>query len=262
MTDHLPFSELVNSIPHAEKNLDVILVTPGGSGEQVAQFVDMLRPRFDNVAFILPYMAMSAGTIFSMSGNDIIMGSDSYIGPTDPQIPNSHGQHVPAQGLITVIDEIQKRGDSLLKGGGRPLWTDMHILNRIDAKDLGRVINASEYSKSLVKDYLLRYKFDNWTKHSDGRLVTRDEKEERANTIGMALCDHDFWKTHSRGINRETAWERCRLKIVHSESIPDLNRAIRRFWALIYWSCEMTTIFKFFASSNYSLFRNDLSLMK
>jgi hypothetical protein len=31
-SDDLPFSELVNTVPAGAKNLDVILVTPGGSG--------------------------------------------------------------------------------------------------------------------------------------------------------------------------------------------------------------------------------------
>ena len=52
---------------------------------------------------------MSAGTIFAMSGNDIIMGKNSYIGPTDPQVPNKDWFYVPAQAILTLIDEIQKR---------------------------------------------------------------------------------------------------------------------------------------------------------
>ena len=53
-SDDLPFSELVNTVSAGAKNLDVILVTPGGSGTQVAKFVDKLRPKFDNVSFIIP----------------------------------------------------------------------------------------------------------------------------------------------------------------------------------------------------------------
>ena len=101
--DDLPFAEMISTIPSELKNIDVILVTPGGSAQQVAKFVDKLRPRFDDVAFILPYMAMSAGTIFAMSGNDIIMGKNSYIGPTDPQVPNKDGFYVPAQGCYPFL---------------------------------------------------------------------------------------------------------------------------------------------------------------
>ena len=42
--DDLPFSEMISSIPPAIKEVDILLVTPGGSGQQVAKFVDRLRP--------------------------------------------------------------------------------------------------------------------------------------------------------------------------------------------------------------------------
>ena len=71
----------------------------------------------------------------------------------------------------------------------------------------------------------------------------------------MQLCDHSLWYTHSQGITRDAAENICRLKIVHPESIPELNSAIRRFWALLYWIFERTMIYKIFISENYSLFR-------
>ncbi|MBO9574044.1 MAG: hypothetical protein J7497_17790, partial [Chitinophagaceae bacterium] len=77
-TDDLPFREMIKCVPASVKDIDIILVTPGGSGEQVAKFVDKLRPRFDTVRFLLPDSAMSAGTIFVMSGDEIIMTPDSY----------------------------------------------------------------------------------------------------------------------------------------------------------------------------------------
>ena len=143
VTDDLPFSEMISTVPECERNLDVIMVTPGGSAEQVAKFVDKLRPRFDHVAFILPYMAMSAGTIFAMSGNDIIMGSNSYIGPTDPQVRNKDGAYVPAQALLALIQTIQDRGEKLISDGDSPRWSDLYILNQLDGEDIGNAMSAS-----------------------------------------------------------------------------------------------------------------------
>jgi len=260
--DDLPFSEMISGIPTDEKNIDVILVTPGGSAQQVAKFVDKLRPRFDNVVFILPYMAMSAGTIFAMSGNDIIMGKNSYIGPTDPQVPNKDGFYVPAQAILTLIDDIQKRGEELLKKGQNPPWTDLQILKQLDGKEIGNALNASGYSMELVEGYLYNYKFKGWNVHSDDRPVTDDEKRKRAKDIAEMLCNHGQWKTHSRGITRDVAWAECKIKIIHAESIENLDRAIRRFWALMYWLFENTAIYKAFISDTYCIFRNDRNLMK
>ncbi|GAB4362019.1 MAG: hypothetical protein Kow006_33130 [Gammaproteobacteria bacterium] len=259
--DDLPFSEMVSLVPEDIKKIDIMLVTPGGSAQQVAKFVDKLRPRFDNVSFLLPNIAMSAGTIFAMSGDEIVMDSRAYIGPVDPQIPDKNGRFVPAQAVLTLIKEIQRRGEDLLKKGQNPPWTDLQILNQIDAKEIGNAISASEYSIELVETYLRDYKFKRWDVHSDGRPVTDMEKKTRAREIAELLCDHATWKTHSRGINRDVAWDVCRLKITNPENIEGLHAAMRRFWALMYWVFENTPVFKVFASDNYYIFRHDISLI-
>ncbi len=260
-SDDLPFSELVNTVPAAANDIDIILVTPGGSGTQVAKFVDKLRPRFDTVSFILPNISMSAGTMFAMSGDEIVMTNSSYLGPIDPQVPNKDGMYVPAQSILTLIEEIQAKGDIALKKGLNPEWTDLQILRQIDPKEIGNAINASKYSVELVENYLHDYKFRTWTNHSNGTPVTPDERKQRANDIANQLCKHSLWKSHGRGITRESAWDVCKLKITHSESIDGLDRAIKRLWALFYWLFENTAIFKTFVSEHYSLMRNDRTLI-
>lgn len=258
--DDLPFAEMISAVPGHEQAVDVILVTPGGSAQQVAKFVDKLRPRFTDVTFILPYMAMSAGTIFAMSGNEIVMGPNSFIGPTDPQVPNRDGIYVPAQAILTLLDEIQKRGEQLIAQGQQPLWSDLHILRNLDVREIGNAINASKYSMELVEDYLYNFKFKNWIHHSNGTPVTDKDKRDRAKDIGLKLCSHAQWKTHSRGITRDVAWNECKIKVIRSESLPGLDKAMRRFWGMIYWMFENTPMAKAFISENYAIFRNDSSM--
>ncbi|HRI21781.1 MAG TPA: hypothetical protein PLA68_12545, partial [Panacibacter sp.] len=245
-----------NTVPDKVKEIDVILVTNGGSGVQVAKFVDKLRPRFDHVSFILPNVAMSAGTIFALSGDELIMTKNSYIGPIDPQVPGRDGQFVPAQAILTLLEEIQKRGEEAIAKKQAPNWVDLQILKNIDPKEIGNAINASKFSVEMVENYLTNYKFRTWTKHSDGRDVTPDEKKNRANEIASQLCNHSLWKNHGRGITREAASEICRLKITHVEDIG-LERAMARFWALLYLFCERYQVNKIFVSEFYSLFRHE-----
>ena len=73
-SDHLPFNEMVSRVPQDERKVDVLLVTPGRSAEQVNLFVEALRQRFDDVQFIIPYKAMSAGTLWALSGDALWMG--------------------------------------------------------------------------------------------------------------------------------------------------------------------------------------------
>ena len=129
-------------------------------------------------------------------------------------------------------------------------------MKNIDPKELGNAISASNYSINLVSDYLENYKFKDWSIHSDGiRTVTPQEKAERAKSIAKDLCDHSIWKSHGHAINRESAWNVCKLKIVHSESIG-LDKAMRRMWALFYWMFENTNAAKLFISENYCIIRN------
>jgi hypothetical protein len=245
--DDLPFSEMIACIPNSVREIDIILVTPGGSAQQVAKFVDKLRPRFEKVNFILPNMAMSAGTIFSMSGDKIYMGPNSYIGPIDPQVPNKDGIFMPAQAILTLIDEIKHRGDALLKKGQNPPWTDLQLLKQMDPKEIGNAMNASNYSIELVKNFLQTYKFSSWEKHkTSGNQVTHEEKADSAVRIASFLCDHSQWKSHSRGITREEAWNECKLKIDHFEDTDGMEKAVRRLWALLYWAFERTPMAKLF----------------
>jgi hypothetical protein len=260
-SDDLPFAEMINSIPTAVRKIDIILVTPGGSAEQVVRFVDKLRPRFDEVRFILPNAAMSADTIFVMSGDEIIMSKNSYIGPIDPQVINKDGRLVPAQSLLALIDDIKKRGDVALSKRLQPDWTDLQILSQIDHKDLGNAINGSNFSIELVKNYLSTYKFKSWEKHHDGTPVTIADKENAAREIAIKLCDNKLWKSHARGITREIAWNECRLRIINAESITGLERSINRFWALMYWFFENSVIYKVFLSMDYAIIRLDNSLI-
>lgn len=256
-TDDLPFAEMVATVPDQVKEVDIILVTPGGLANQVYNFVNTLRPRFDKVNFILLNMAMSAGTIFIMSGDEIIMSSQSKFGPIDPQIPSKDGRFIPAQSILVAIEDIKNRGQKALLAGKKPDWTDIQLLNTMDPRMVGEAITASDYSIKMTKDFLEKYKFRNWTAHlSDNRVVTSEERKKRAEEIANILCNHKEWKSHGHYINRETAHDQCKLEITHSESIPNLDKAMRRMWALFYWIFDSTPINKLFVSDSYCIIRN------
>jgi len=61
---------------------------------------------------------------------------------------------------------------------------------------------------------------------------------------------------------RGDVWSECRLKIEHFESVQGLERAVRRFWALMYWIFENIYMTKLFISENYCIIKNDRSLME
>ena len=255
-SDDTPFLEMLKTISKDNDSIDVMLVTPGGSAEIVDYFVKKLRSRFQRIAFILPYMAMSAGTIFCMSGDELIMDDAAFFGPIDPQVPSRNGLFVPAQSLMTLISTIQKRGQEQVVKGLRPDWTDIQILNNLDPKEIGNAINASKLSTDLVTNYLKTYKFRYWTNHSDGRPVTDEDRANRAHEIATQLCDNSLWLSHSSRITRDMASKICKLKIEYPEDTYGLSRAIKRFWALMQLTFENNSIAKVYATGDYFLFRN------
>ena len=68
------------------KGLDLILHTPGGNLASAVSIVTYLKSIFhDNIRAFVPQMAMSAGTMISLSCKEIILGKQSALGPIDPQ---------------------------------------------------------------------------------------------------------------------------------------------------------------------------------
>ena len=82
--DKLPFMDQLSGITGSE--IDILLETPGGSGETVDDLVRTIRDRFEKVGFIIPGYAKSAGTLMVMAGDEILMGPNSALGPIDAQI--------------------------------------------------------------------------------------------------------------------------------------------------------------------------------
>lgn len=256
-TDDLPFREMVASVPQDVKEIDIVLVTPGGLANQVVNFVNTLRPRFDRVNFILLDMAMSAGSIFIMSGDEIVMSARSKFGPIDPQVQNKEGRFVPAQSILLAINDIKARGQKALENGSQPDWTDVQLLKNIDIKEVGAALGASNYSIQITREFLENYKFASWITHSHtGELVTPQDREECAKGVAEKLYDHTKWKSHGHFIDRNVAWNECKIKITHSETINGLDKAMRRMWALFYWLFENTPMLKIFVSNEYCIIRN------
>ena len=256
-SDDLPFAEMIDGLASRanSEEVDLFVATPGGSAHQVSQFVNHVRARFKHVAMIIPHMAMSAGTIWATSCEEIWMDRRATIGPIDPQVPGRDGQWLPVQALLALVDEIRVRGDDHLKKGQQPSWSDLVILRNIDPKELGNAVTYSRYSIDMATTFLEQYKFRTWTSHRDGRPVSPDERHRRAEEIAGKLCQHTFWKAHGHGITRESAEKELRLLISKPEDVSGLERAVRRLWALLYFLFDRTTIFKVFMSQHYSMLR-------
>jgi len=95
----------LEAIVDRRKKLAVVLHTGGGLVEVTERMVNIIRHFYNEVVFIVPDVALSAGTVFVMSGDEIMMDYYSCLGPIDPQVERD-GKLVPALSYLIQYDRL------------------------------------------------------------------------------------------------------------------------------------------------------------
>jgi len=206
--------ELKNDVVKHDK-LYIILTTGGGSAETVERYVNILRYHYKEICFIVPDYAYSAGTIFCMSGDSILMDYSSVLGPIDPQVLNKDKKYVAALGYLDKVNEFISKAAAGTLTNAELIW-----LKEIDLGELRSFEQARDLTIDLLKRWLVEYKFKNWNKHKNGKTVTTGEKEKRAEKIAKDLSDNNIWKSHGKGI---TISELTALKLRIEDFSGDLK---------------------------------------
>jgi ClpP class serine protease len=213
------------------KKLSVVLETTGGYIEVVQRIVDTLRRHYETVDFVVPNYAMSAGTVLVMSGDAIHMDYYSVLGPIDPQVqrPGSDGM-IPALGYLIQYERlIRKSSKSKLTTAELAF-----LVEKFDPAELYRYEQARELSISLLKEWLVKYKFKNWTKtETRGKAVTKQMRTRRASKIAATLNDTERWHVHGRGISMEVLRRELELKIDDFGLKPEFDRKLKGYYRLL-----------------------------
>src|ERR1700730_11718641 len=71
--------EVCHNVP--DRELDLIIHSPGGSAEAAEQMINYLRTQFDYIRAIVPLQAKSAATMLALGCDEIVMGRHSELGP-------------------------------------------------------------------------------------------------------------------------------------------------------------------------------------
>lgn len=226
------FRDFIEKIKRAgdvpQKRLVVILNTPGGSAETTEKLVEIIRYHYSEVYFVVPDYAMSAGTIFCMSGNKIYMDYSSSLGPIDPQIYNGK-QYVPALGYLDKVNEIIENSRV-----GKMTNAELLLLQGIDMAMLSKCEQAKELTVTLLKKWLVEYKFQDWTqKETTKAVVTSEMKKLRAEEIAIHLGSNKRWHSHNRCIGVDTLQKDVKLKIEDYSDNEELRKNIRTYNDLI-----------------------------
>jgi len=215
--------ELVESPDHKQK-LCILLTTNGGSVESVERYVNILRKHYSEIDFIVPDYAYSAGTVFCMSGDKIMMDYFSVLGPIDPQVPNKEGKFVAALGYLDKVNEFIQKAQNGTLTNAELIW-----MKEIDLGQLRQFEQARDLTSDLLKTWLVKYKFKNWDKHRNGNDVTLEEKTRRAEEIARQLSDNNKWKSHGRAIDIRELTD-LKLKIDDYGTNDTLKNPIRDYY--------------------------------
>jgi membrane-bound ClpP family serine protease len=244
------FIEKLCSDNSKKDKLTIFLNTPGGSAETVEKMVDIVRFHYKTVYFVVPDYAMSAGTIFCMSGNKIYMDYSSSLGPIDPQVFNGK-EYVPALGYLDKVDQLLEKARK-----NEITQAEFLILQSLDLAMLSRYEQAKNLTVTLLKNWLVEFKFNDWTSHrtntsKKGQPVTKQEKQERAEEIAKMLGDNKRWHSHGRMIGVETLKNALKLEIEDYSGNLELRGLIRSYNDLLMEYIRRTQFKVFLHSRNF-----------
>lgn len=212
-----------------KSKLIFILETSGGYAETAARIAETLRHHYQTVEFLVPGYAMSAGTILVMSGDAIHMDYYSILGPIDPQVESPDGRLIPALGYLIRYEDLLQKGEQ-----GELTTAETNVLLSFDQGMLYYFSQARDLSVSLLREWLVKFKFKNWTQtETRGEPVTQAMKEARAEEIARKLNDVRHWNSHGRGISMERLVNELNLKIDNFGANKPLSASIREYHTLL-----------------------------
>jgi len=86
------------------KNLDLLLYTAGGHVDAPWPLVNLIREYYDDIYAIIPFRALSAGTLITLGANKIGMSPVAALSPVDPQLRLKHEGS--SQVVATGVEDI------------------------------------------------------------------------------------------------------------------------------------------------------------
>lgn len=219
--------DAIESLDVHRNKLAVILHTAGGVVEVAERMVTVIRHHYAEVVFIVPDIAMSAGTVLAMSGDAIMMDYASCLGPIDPQVERD-GKLVPARSYLLQYERlIQKAKENSLT------TPEFAILQGYDQAELHSFRMACNLSIELLVKWLSTFKFKDWLLTETTRTpVTSEAREARAREIANLLMDNERWGSHGRGISSNVLRDELNLHINDLGADRVLLNLVRQYFQL------------------------------
>lgn len=226
-SDLTGFNDLVHSLEGPD--VDVLIVSNGGSPDATERIVRLLRESFKYIRFIVPANAYSAATLTCFAGDEIVVDSRGTLGPIDPQING-----IPARAIRRGFEKAEER---LREEGPQGLTAYMPLLEKYELYLLEMCESAEELSKELARDCLSTY------------MLKIPKDDERVTSIVDFFSDYDIHKSHGRSIDRAKARE-LGLKVVNLEDLGELTSPIRSLYNQYEYLFDRSPFYKLFENTH------------
>ncbi len=188
LADLQGFMEALSNIE--ERNLDLILHSPGGSAEAAESIVAYLRSRFDHIRVFVPVAAMSAATMLALSANEIVMGQHSQLGPIDPQFIISTPEGPRSGPAKAILNQFELAKQQCKDPSNLAAW--MPILRSYAPSLLTQCEDSRTLAVEMVSAWLKNF-----------MLAGDANAEERAQMIAGWFANYENFRSHGRRVGRE-----------------------------------------------------------
>lgn len=136
---------------------------------------------------------------------------------------------------------------------------DATMVAQISPSELKGVYNSLEFAKDVVKEWISKYKFKDWTVTETRKIpVTEEMKREKAEEIAKELTNHGRWRSHGRSLKIDDL-ESIGLKIKRLDEDAKLAETVYRIQTIIRLIFSSGTNYKIIATENDRLFKQAIS---
>jgi hypothetical protein len=214
--DILPLvSDLLTRIG-TTKQLAMFVYTAGGDSIVGWSLVNLARQYCDKLLAVVPFRALSCGTLIALGANDIIMGRNGQLSPIDPSVaspfnplaPGAPGQPGPVTLLPVSVEDMAgfldlAKNEVGLRSDESMVEVLKILAEKVHPLALGAVHRAREQNRELA-----------------GRLLKRHmDDQARVNFIVDKLTKE--LPTHSYLIGRDEAKDYIRLHVTDAKDEVD-----------------------------------------
>jgi len=211
-----------------ERELDLIVHSPGGSPEAAEQMVNYLRTQFDEIRCFVPLQAKSAATMLALGCDEIVLGLHSELGPIDPQIlvPVPEGQRfAPAHAILRDFARAKEEIGTDISV--LPAWTP--ILRGYSGGLLEFCTQQIKLSQEIVAGWLERHMLQ----HSDVADEDRGATASKISEYFGSDASYDRFRTHGRPIRVEELEGIPGLRVSRLESDQAIQDAVLSIYHML-----------------------------